>query len=440
MIKETPPFDLAIVFNAYRDCRRRKRRSVSSLRFEQMYERNLLDLYNDIRTGRYHPMSSKAFIVPTPVQREVFAADFRDRIVHHLIIGQLISVFEDIFLDESYSCRVGKGTLFGVLSCADMMRECSRYYTSDCYVLKLDIHGFFFHIDKGLLLRKLTALVNEKYHHSNKPVILGLVEKILADDPVEQCKISGSAKAWEGLPPTKSLFHSEPNKGLPIGNLTSQIFANFYLNDFDHYVAGLDDNLFYGRYVDDMVLIHPSREYLIQVKELIRDYLKRELGLILHPKKVYLQHYGKGFAFIGAYIKPGRIYPGKRLRSSFYKKINQLNAQWAANTEEINWKLLESTLSSLNSYFGLLKHFDAWRVKLKGWNMLSPDIRNVFRTNERLNKVWIAPVIKKRMRDKKRWHTFAEPMRYSKRYGRLVKKLNDIDPAEAIRSVFGSSL
>lgn len=205
------------------------------------------------------------------------------------------------------------------------------------------------------------------------------------------------------------------------------------MNDFDHYVTGLDKDLFYGRYVDDIVVMHPNRDYLIQVKQQIADYLKQELGLTLHPKKISLQHYSKGFAFVGAYIKPGRIYPGKRLRRSFYLKMQRLNTLWEHNTRSLNRQLIEKTLSSINSYFGLLKHFDAWRVKLKGWNMLNEQIRSVFHTNERLNKVWIDPRIKRKMINDAR-KMFTEPFRYPKKYKDLVQKWNRLSPEEALKS------
>ena len=418
-----PDLTLDEVFRAYLDCRKCKRRSMSSLRFENAYEQNLIKLYQDIITRKYHTKPSKAFIVFRPVQREVFAADFRDRIVHHLIMNRLMPIFERIFSESSYSCRVGKGTLYGVKAAYKMMQECSNYYTTDCYVLRLDIHGFFFHIDKNILYRKIKNLVDTQYFSSNKSSILYMVNEVLRENPTNNCKIKGSRNDWQGLPKTKSLFYSGKTKGLPIGNLTSQIFANFYLNDFDHYITGLDKNLFYGRYVDDIVLIHPSHDYLIQLKQHINDYLRDELGLTLHPNKVSLQHYSKGFAFIGAYIKPGRIYPAKKLRCSFYKKIQFLNKQWQNNHKRINRKLIETTLSSLNSYFGLLKHFDAWRVKLKGWNMLDERIRKIFRTNEHLNKIWLDPKMKRKVIDDAR-KMFTKPLTSPQKYTRSLRDKN----------------
>lgn len=410
-----PDLTLEEVIKAYLDCRRKKRRTRSSLRFEMSYEHNLIELHKALVDKSYQIRPSKAFIVRYPVQREVFAADFRDRVVHHLIIGNLLPLFEKEFSDQSYSCRVGKGTLYGIRSVYEMMKQCSNAYTSDCYVLRLDIHGFFFHIDKRILYKKLKDLIEKNYFKTNRSSLLFLVEKILQDNPAENCQFCCNKSEWTGLPKTKSLFYSGKTKGLPIGNLTSQIFANFYLNDFDHYVIGLDKNLFYGRYVDDIVIMHPDHNYLLQVKKMVGEYLKNELGLTLHPKKISLQHFAKGFAFIGAYIKPGRIYPGKRLRASFYSKIQSLNREWQNSHKKLDRPLIQKTLSSINSYFGMLKYFDAWRVKLKGWNMMDEKIRNTFKTDEEFSKIYLDKKMKRRIIDDAR-KMFTRPMVPAKRY------------------------
>ena len=183
---------------------------------------------------------------------------------------------------------------------------------------------------------------------------------------------------------------------MPIGNLTSQIFANFYLNDLDHYVLTLDKDLFYGRYVDDLVLIHQNRQFLLEVKEKIQMYLKENLHLSLHPKKISLTHYAQGYAFTGAYIQPGRIYPSKRYMKSFYHKMNALNNLWERKKTP-DLKLANQTLSSINSYFGLMKHFNSYRIRLKGWNMLSEKIRNVLIADRNLYKVSIRKDVKKKL-------------------------------------------
>ncbi len=393
-----PDLTLEDVFQAYYECRRKKRGTFSALRFEMNCEHNLYCLWQDILNHRYQIKSSAAFIVQKPVMREVFAASFRDRIVHHLVIGRLNNVFERLFNDYSFSCRAGKGTLYAVRTINQMLKECSSYYTQDCYVMRLDIQGYFFHINKDILWQQVQNIINTHYHNSNKEIILYLLSEILKNNPIHDCHLETPIESWEGLPKSKSLFYSAKNCGLPIGNLTSQVLANLYLTEFDHYVCSLDNNLFYGRYVDDMVLIHQDQMFLMQVKENIQRFLSEKLGLTLHPKKTTIRHYKQGFLFVGSYIQPGRIYPGKRLQKAFYKCIEELNKQWENIPEkEINIPLIQNTLSRINSYLGLLKYLNAWRIKLKGWNRLSQRIRNVYTINRTLTRIKIRPEIKQKI-------------------------------------------
>lgn len=388
--------ELDEVLAAYIDCRKNKRRTLSALRFEIDYERNLYRLWQDIVSKRYTIRPSSAFIVTYPVRREVFAASFRDRIVHHLIINRLMLIMERIFIRHSYSCRVGKGTLDGILCVDDMIRQCSDKYQHDAYILRLDIRGFFFHINKKILLDKLKKLIDENYFDDNKEILYYLLEETLQNNPINGCHIRSDKSEWDMLPRSKSLFFSFENCGLPIGNLTSQIFANFYLNDLDHYIESLDENLFYGRYVDDLVLIHKDKHFLEYAKIKIQKYLATHLKLQIHPLKISLTHYGQGCAFVGAYIKPGRIYPSKRFQKSFYRRIDILNTKWRSCNGKYNKELLDETLSSVNSYFGLLKHFTSFRVKIKGWNRLCPEIRSVFHSDMHLNKIILSPDVKKK--------------------------------------------
>jgi len=151
------------LFEAYYECRKNKRSTANALAFELAYESNLLALFEEIRSGTYRVGKSIAFIVNRPVKREIFAGDFRDRIVHHLIIRKLNPIFEKIFIHDSYSCREGKGTLFGVRRIDGFIRSATENYVRDAYILKLDIQGFFMNIDRGILLDRLSRIIDEKY-------------------------------------------------------------------------------------------------------------------------------------------------------------------------------------------------------------------------------------------------------------------------------------
>ena len=138
-------------------------------------------------------------------------------------------------------------------------------------------------------------------------MLLRLCHKILINNPAKNCLIKGSRSHWDDLPPDKSLFHSAPCCGLPIGNLTSQIFANVYLNVFDHYMKHTLGVRFYGRYTDDFVLVHQDREHLASLIPRIEVFLKTQLGLTLHPRKQYLEHYANSVLFLGSIIT--RLWP-----------------------------------------------------------------------------------------------------------------------------------
>ena len=251
--------ELSELFEAYEGCRKNKRNTMNAIAFEVDYESNLIALCDDINHGTYQPGRSIAFIVNKPVKREIFAADFRDRVVHHLIINKLNPLFEKTFIYDSYACRQERGTHFGIKRLDRFIRQCSHNYTQDCYVLKLDIQGFFMAIDKRVLWAQLQSFIIDQYCFADKDFLLSLCQKIIFNNPTKNCHIKGSQRHWQDLPRDKSLFYSAPDCGLPIGNLTSQIFANFYMNDFDHFIKHGLGVRYYGRYVDDFVVGAPGR-------------------------------------------------------------------------------------------------------------------------------------------------------------------------------------
>ena len=215
------------LFRAFFDARKNKRNTINALAFEMDLETNLRKLYEDIIYGTYNISPSICFIVEKPVKREIFAANFRDRVVHHYVINQLMDVFENQFIYDSYSCRVGKGNLFGVERLRKFIRSCTANYSRDAYILKLDIQGFFMNINKKQLCDKITTLVRRKYQGWDKEILLSLIRQIVMNDPTDGCIVKGKRSDWDGLPSSKSLFCTPKECGLPIGNLTSQVFANY---------------------------------------------------------------------------------------------------------------------------------------------------------------------------------------------------------------------
>jgi len=315
------------LFQAYYDARKNKRNTINALAFEIDYERKLFELYGDIKSGKYEIGPSICFIIFKPVQREVFAADFRDRIVHHFIYNYISPIFERLFIYDSYSCRMGKGTSRGIKRMNHFICSCSKNYSRPCHILKIDIKGYFMSIDRTILYKKIEKTLRRLKNKANFDIdfMLGLIRKVVFHDPKKNCIIKGRKSNWKGLPKNKSLFFADKNKGLPIGNLTSQLFGNVYLNDFDIFIKHLLRAKYYGRYVDDIVVVHQDREYLKSIIPFMEKYLRNNLFLELHPKKIYLQHFSKGVRFLGTVIKPYRIYIQNRVKGNFYQKIRYWN-------------------------------------------------------------------------------------------------------------------
>jgi RNA-directed DNA polymerase len=361
------------ILQAYYTCRKNKRKSKSALLFELEYEKNLYELWEEINLGMYEIGRSVTFVVKNPVKREIFAAEFRDRIVHHLIINKLNPLFERFFIYDSYACRVGKGTHFGIKRVDKFIRKCSENYQKNCYILKLDIQGFFMHIDRKVLFENLEKFVLKNYFYSDKKILLDLCRQVIFYEPTNGCIFKGKFSAWKDLPKSKSLFHSPPGCGIPIGNLTSQVFANFYMNFLDHYIKKELCIRYYGRYVDDFFLVHNDREYLKSLVPKISSFLQKNLGLTLHPQKIYLQHYSKGLKFLGVFLVLNRIYIGRRTKGNFYNAIAKQNE--VVGNLNITNDALTKFLSSMNSYLGIMKHYKTFRLR-----------RNVF--EKALNPLW----------------------------------------------------
>jgi len=362
------------LFQAYFDARKNKRNTINALAFEKYLEANLFALTNEIIERKYTPKPSICFIVDNPVKREIFAADFRDRVIHHFIYNYISPIFEKTFINDSYSCRKGKGTHYGIKRIDHFIRSCSHNFSKDCYILKLDIKGYFMAMDKTLLFDKVR---NELMGNKNKvdfdlELVLYLIEKTIYNDPKVNCIIKGKKDDWNGLPPTKSLFHAQNNCGLPIGNLTSQLFGNIYMNEFDHWVKKELGIRYYGRYVDDFVLIHENKDYLQSMIPKLSAFLLSNLKLTLHPDKIYLQHHLKGVKYLGAVIKPNRIYIANRTKGNFYNAIEKQNQ--IARDHKPTKEEQSAFQSSMNSYLGIMKHYKTYKLRkqmlfknLSGW-------------------------------------------------------------------------
>lgn len=350
---------LADLHQAYYDARRHKRQKPYQQHFERCAETNLERLCDELWTRTYRPGPSTCFIITDPKRREVFAAQFRDRVVHHLYYNYVHQMLERTFIADSYSCIRHRGTHYGIARLERHIRRESQNYTEPCYVMKMDIRGYFMHIDRQLLLsitlrqlRRMTVRSPWRDRVDMK-FVEWLTEVIILQDPTQNCCRRGSLLDWQGLPRDKSLFHSPPGCGLPIGNLTSQLFSNVYLNQLDQYAKRVLRCRHYGRYVDDFYVVSADRDWLRGLIPDFEDFLRSELRLDVNSGKTRISDVRQGVEFLGAYLKPRRRYVSNSTLHRMSAKVRLLN-------DSPSPRRLRNTL---NSFLGLLSHYRSYGVR-----------------------------------------------------------------------------
>ena len=326
------PYPFCDLVQAYYDCRRSKRNSASALAFEMDLERNLVELHDDLTAGTYRPGRSICFVVTRPKAREVWAAAFRDRVVHHLLYNHVAPSFYASFIADSCACIPGRGTLYAAKRLEAKIRSASQNWSKPVFYLKCDLANFFVAIDKEVLRRQLAAKITE-------PWWLALAEQILMHDPREDYEVRSPAHLFNRVPQHKRLTAQPAHLGLPIGNLSSQFFANVYLNALDQFAKHQLGAKHYVRYVDDFVFLHESPQQLNSWLAEVEAFLP-SLGAKLNPTKTILQPVDRGVDFVGHIIKPWRRSTRKRSLAQALKRTATAPA--------------DDLRETANSYFGLL--------------------------------------------------------------------------------------
>ena len=348
--------DFETILEAYLDCRKRKRSTVGATEFELNYVQNLVELMNEVNSRQYRIGKSICFVVRYPRYREVFAGEFRDRIIHHYIALRLEPLFEQIFCDRTYNCRKGKGQLAGVTQLAEDIRDESENYTKDAYVMKVDLKGFFMSIIKSKLARMVDDFIVEYYKGDDKEDLIWICNLVVMHRPELNCERRSPLWMWNFIPKEKSLFTNGEDRGIAIGNLFAQLFANFLLNTIDWKIDAVCVR--HNRYVDDISFVSKDKKKLLSIIPMLRIELGK-LGLRLNEKKFYLQHYSKGVQFTGAVIKPDRIYVANHTINSFSLAVERLGK--AAEMGMVDD--IKKDISSVNSYLGIMSRYNEYATK-----------------------------------------------------------------------------
>jgi hypothetical protein len=337
-----------MLYKAFFEARRGKLKTVNEQKFEENRDLNLALLTDAILECAYCPSRSVAFIIKEPTMREIFAAPFVDRIVHHFLILIVGDWWDRRFSVDSYSCREGKGTLFGIKRLERHMRRVSENWHREVWILKLDLQGYFMSLPRERLFEQVVwGLVRQ---FPDKGLLYEICRflwgRVIFDDPTDGVRIKCSPEEWRSLPKPKSLFYAKDGCGIVIGNLTSQWLSNMMLDKLDRFVKFDLGYKSYGRYVDDFYLVSDDRNELCECREKINIFLDG-LGLKVHPKKVFLQPMGHGVPFLGVVVYPYRIQVGKRLA----RNIKLLARNWKKYGEN------PSIAISRESYKGLVKYY-----------------------------------------------------------------------------------
>lgn len=378
---------------AYYDCLQNKRTTANAQEFQKFELSHLITLHDDIINMKYEIGRSIAFCVTEPVLREIFAADFRDRIIHHLIVLYLLPMFESEFIFDAYSCRNGKGTSLGVDKVQDYLNQAMEEYNGEGLIIKCDLKSFFMTIDKELLYNRISRMIDE--HIERKTAIVPLMKYLIAlvifNCPQNNCIKKGDLSLWNKLPSDKSLFNRPLSQGIAIGNLTSQLFANMFLSDFDHFVKEELKIKYYGRYVDDFYFIVPKGTDTDLLLNKVKEKLE-PLKVILHPKKVKIHQLKYGFTFLGNVIKPKGVYTLKKTVGKLKQRMELVNNQITLINEkyhrEPTYDELMSFIQRINTYLGFMLGNETFNLRKK--ILLNPKYSRIFNymhVNDTLEKV-----------------------------------------------------
>jgi len=315
---------------AFKKARKRKTSKYYVIEFEEKLAENLSDLRIELLFHSYNPKPLKTFIIKDPKTRKISKSQFRDRVIHHTLCNIIEPIFDKTFIYDSYANRKRKGSLKALERFDYFKRKVSKNNTQSCYILKADIKHYFETVDHEILIRIICKKIKDQK-------VIWLINQILNN---YETKAEG--------------------KGMPLGNLTSQFFANIYLNELDYFVKHNLKAKYYIRYVDDFVVFHREKQILEEYKNKINNYLKNELKLELHPNKTKIIPLREGVQFLGYRI----FYYHKLLRKinkrKFMKNFNEKLSLYT--TKQISY---EELISSLQGWFGYSRWANTYKFRKK---------------------------------------------------------------------------
>lgn len=331
---------------AYYRARKCKRYRDTILRFGYYLESNLLHLQRELQNGYYRPSPYICFTVHDPKKRQVSAPAFRDRVLQHSLVAAIEPLFEKTFIYDSYACRAQKGTHFGLKRFKKFLQaaRCLHGAKAPLYCLRMDISKFFASISWDVLL----PLIFKQVHC---PRTQNLIRKILTTYQFFD-------EDGEVFDPAPNVINPDLRRGIPIGNLTSQLFANVYLNELDHFVKDKLGIRWYGRYMDDFLVIHHDKAELIRIEKELRTFLRDNLKLVLSDRKVIIANVKDGIPFIGYRIFYDHILVRGPTLLHMQRKLTRKRQELRQG-----YVYQDQLIASITSLFGHFKHANSWHLK-----------------------------------------------------------------------------
>lgn len=330
---------------AYKRARQCKKFKGNILEYGFFLENNLLKLHKELKAQTYSPFPYTCFTIYEPKTRRIAAPAFRDRVMQHSLVSAIEPLFDAQFIYDSYACRKKRGTHFGARRVKKFLQAARSTAGKDAeiYCLRMDIKKFFASVSWDVLLFSIDKTI--KCHRTRN-----LIHKIVTW--YDFVNLEGAA-----IEPPEDMITIGKRRGLPIGNLTSQLFANVYLNELDHFVKETLKIKWYGRYMDDFLIIHPDKEYLKQTLKNIRDFLKQCLQLELNSNKVIIQNVKTGIPFVGYLL----FYDHVLIRGS---TLRHMQKQFRKRRKLFQKGLIseDKLFQTHNSIRGHLKHANAHRL------------------------------------------------------------------------------
>lgn len=315
------------LFQAWDEFKKGKRNKLDVSCFEFRLEGNIFELHHQLQGKSYSHGEYCGFYITDPKVRHIHKAMVRDRVVHHALFSVLNALFEPNFISDSFSCRKGYGTHKGFGKLVSYARKVSQNYTQTCWLLKCDIKKFFDSVDHEILLSIIEKRVKDKD-------VLWLVREIIES------------------------YETASGRGIPIGNLTSQLFANVYLNELDLFVKHQMRIKHYLRYTDDFIILSKDRSYLYHCTSTLKQFLNESLKLELHPNKTVVRRLEWGIDFLGYVALPHYEVLRTKTKRRIFRQIEKKIMSYKFGN--IDGNTLNQTLAS---YFGVLKHADAYKLE-----------------------------------------------------------------------------